>query len=232
MIEMSPQRWQSSLDYVRAVFAAERGGLNGLASRAAAAGLPDIAVTPETGRFLMILAATSGGGRGARRALEIGTLGGYSALWIARGLAADGRLITLEPEPAHAAFAAREFAAAGERRIELRRARALDEFPRLAAEFGPESFDFVFADAIKTEYEAYFEWARVHLRPGGVFAAHNALGSNTWWIDEAADEAARAQRDAIDRFNRGVAGDPDFDAVVLPLPQGLLVARRRHAPDV
>ncbi|MCK6454940.1 MAG: O-methyltransferase [Phycisphaerae bacterium] len=225
-IAMTPQRWANSNRYVRELFTAgEPPAAIGLAQRAADAGLPAIAVPPEVGRLLWIVCRGQYAGRGCRLALELGTLAGYSALWIADGLAPGGRLITLEPNSKHAAFARQVFSESGwTDRIELREKKALDELPRLAAEFGP-AFDLFFADAIKTEYPAYFEFARRLLAPNGLFIAHNALGSNTWWIDEPADQAA--DRDAVDRMNRAVAADPEFDAVLLPIDQGVLIARRR-----
>jgi len=229
-MDMTAERWSYTDRYIREIFGREDGALTGLMDRAVAAGLPRIAVTPETGRLLMMLASMTNAGRGARLALELGTLAGYTAIWISRGLAPDGRLITLEPDPRHAAFARDALKSAGaEGRVDVRGRKALDAFPDLSAEFGERSFDFVFADAIKTEYLRYFRWARDHLRPGGLFVAHNALGSGSWWIDAATSAATDVERQAVDRFNREIAADPLFDAMVLPTHQGLMVARRK--PD-
>src|SRR5262245_48213860 len=106
---------------------------------------------------------------GARRILEIGTLGGYSAIWLARALPDGGQVITLEISPERAAFA-RSFIARSEvaGRIEVREGRALDLLPRLAAE---PPFDLVFIDADKESYPAYLEWSLKLVRPGGVIAA-------------------------------------------------------------
>jgi caffeoyl-CoA O-methyltransferase len=227
-MEMNAERWTATQHYVRDLFGGGDPLTSGLMSRAVAAGLPDIAISADTGRLLMMLASMTGVGRGAGLALELGTLAGFSAIWIARGLAPDGRLITLEKNPRHADFAQREFVRAGVAdRVEIRRTAALDALPRLDAEFGPGAFDFIFADAIKTEYAAYWEWSRAHLRPGGLFTAHNALGSRSWWVDASSTPEAEVERQAVDRFVRAVAGDPAFDATVLPTHQGLLVARRR-----
>jgi len=227
-MQMDAARWSATERYIREVFGGRDLLVAGLMERAVAAGLPDIAVSPDTGRLLMMLASMTSGGSGARLALELGTLAGYSAIWIARGLAAGGRLITLEPNPRHAEFAEAELERVGfGDRVQVRRAKALDELPRLAKEFGPGSFDFIFADAIKTEYAAYFDWARIHLRAGGMFAAHNALGSRFWWIDAATTPEADVERQEVDRFNRAVAADPGFDAIVLPTHMGLMVARRK-----
>lgn len=227
-MEMTADRWVKSDQYIREVFGREDGALIGLMERAVAAGLPSIAVSPDTGRLLMMLTSMTNGGRGAKLALELGTLAGYTAIWISRGLANDGRLITLEPNSKHAAFAREAIATAGAAsRVEVRERKSLDAFPELSREFGQTSFDFIFADAIKTEYSQYFHWAREHLRPGGLFVAHNALGSAHWWIDAASSAASEPERLAVDRFNREIAADPLFDAMVLPTHQGLMVARRK-----
>ncbi|MFO0973995.1 MAG: class I SAM-dependent methyltransferase [Phycisphaerae bacterium] len=226
---MTPARWDHSERYIRELFAPSGALEEVVARRAAAGGLPSIAVSSDTGRVLMMLAGLTNGGRGAARALELGTLAGYSACWIARGLSPDGRLITFEPNARHADVAEAVFGELGlAGRVELRRTAASEaEFQKLTGQFGPASFDIVFVDAIKTDYPLYFRCAAPLIRPGGIFTAHNALGSNSWWIDAAADAAGRADRDAVDRFNRQVAADARFDAVILPMHQGLLVARRR-----
>ncbi|MDW8324960.1 MAG: O-methyltransferase [Anaerolineales bacterium] len=132
-------------------------------------GLPAITIRPEEGRFLQFLARACG----ARLAVEIGTLGGYSGVWIARGLLPGGRLITLEKEPHHAEVACEHFALAGlSDRVELRLGDAHELLPTLSAE-GP--FDFCFIDAEKSGYDAYLNWALANVRPGGVIAAHNAF---------------------------------------------------------
>lgn len=230
-MEMTAERWLATERYIRELFGHEEGPLAGLMTRAVAAGLPDIAVSPETGRLLRLLARTTHGGRGARRALELGTLAGYSAMWIAGGLCPGGRLIALEPNAKHADFAEQAIRHGGmSQQIEIRRERALDAFPRLSDEFGPASFDFILADAIKTEYAEYFEFARVHLAPGGIFAAHNALGAGSWWIDLATTPESDVERRAVDGFNHRIAEDPAFDAMILPTHQGLMIARRHAEP--
>lgn len=123
--------------------------------RASAEGLPDIAVSSNLGRFLQVLVLASG----ARRALEIGTLGGYSATWIARGLPPEGTLVTLEYDGHHVDVARRNLAAAGlDARVEVRAGKALDSLALLEkANQGP--FDFVFIDAGKAPYAEYLEAA-------------------------------------------------------------------------
>ena len=132
---MTPARWNSTRDYLLEVFGAQDDQLQTLTPRAVAAGLPDIAVSADVGRLLMLLTAMTGGGRGARLALEVGTLAGYSGIWIARGMAPGGRLITVESEPSHADFAEREFRAAGvSGSVEIRRGAAMRVLPSLAEE--------------------------------------------------------------------------------------------------
>ena len=227
-MEMTRERWEATGRYVNEVFGREDACLAGLAERATGAGLPPIGVSAGVGRLLMVLAGLTNGGRGARLALEIGTLGGYSAIWIARGLEADaGRLITLEPETSHAEFAERALRDAGvASRVELRREEGLGALPRLVEEFGEGSFDFVFVDAIKTEYEAYFSWCARLLAPAGVLAADNVLGGGSWWLDAAEDEEGERSRAAIDRFNRMVAGDERFVAACVPIREGVMIARK------
>lgn len=224
--QRSMEHWDAVHGYVREVFGAQDAPLAGIMPRAIAAGIPAIAVDASVGRLLQLLCAMTGEGRGAALALELGTLAGYSAIWIARGLRRDppGRLVTLEPEPKHAEFAARSLALAGvQDRVEIRRAPALEEIPRLRKEFGEGSLDFVFVDALKHEYLEYFTALRPMMRRGGLFVADNVLGAGWWITDEPGSDPSR---DAIDRFNRAVAADPWFEAACVPLREGLLVARR------
>lgn len=221
-------RFDRFQDYIREVFGAQDEHLAGLMERAVDAGLPEIAISPDVGRLLMMLtqmAGPDGGGRGAGRALEFGTLAGYSAIWIARGLRPGGRLITVEPEERHAAFAEGELRAAGvSDRVSVRRAEALAAVPSILAEWGEESVDFVFLDAIKTEYTAYFEAVHPLLRAGGVLCADNCLSSGEWSVLDGA--GASESRDAIDTFNRMVAARKDYITTMVPLREGVLVARR------
>lgn len=218
-------RWHATLEYTQGLFGRQDAHLARLMEDAVAAGLPDIAVTAEIGRLLMILASLTPG----RLAVEIGTLAGYSGIWIARGLAPGGRLITIESEPAHADFAETQFARAGvSDRVEVRRGTALEVLAGLRRELGAGSADLVFIDAEKTEYPDYWRAVRPLIAPGGVITADNVLGSRDWWIDAPGDP----RRAAVHEFNRLVADDPEFEAVAVPLKQGLLVGRRQSAPTV
>jgi predicted O-methyltransferase YrrM len=225
-MDMTPQRWTDTGAYLRDVFGTQDDQLRTLMTRAVAAGLPDIAVSADVGRLVMILASmTPGDAAGMRTGIEVGTLGGYSGIWLARGLGQAGRLYTIEPVPLHADFAQREFDAAGlGSRVHLRRSTGLDELPKLAKELGPGSVDVLFFDAIKSEYPRYFEAGRSLIRRGGLLIADNALGAGHWWIDT--PEGENSDRDGADTFNRMVAADPDFEAVAVPLREGVLIARR------
>ena len=222
-MEMTEARWQATSTYLQEVFGRADEQLATLMERAVAAGIPDIAVSAEVGRLLKMLTRMAAPG-GAGLVVEVGTLAGYSGIWLARGLAPTGRLITIDIEPRHAEFAAREFARAGVAdRIQQRMGPALDVLPALARELGPGSIDVAFLDAVKTEYGAYFDVLKPMIRPGGLLLADNVLGSSSWWID-----SPRAGPDvaAIDTFNRRIAADPDFESVAVPVRQGVLIARK------
>jgi predicted O-methyltransferase YrrM len=216
---MTPERWEATQVYIHDVFGGEDDHLRAAASEAAAAGLPPIAVSAELGRLLMMLASMTRG----MLAVELGTLGGYSGTWLARGLAAGGRLITVEADPHHADVATRQFERAGlVDKVEIRRGRALDVLADLAADVGPGSVDVAFIDAAKTEYPEYAGRLRPLIAPGGLLLADNVLGTGVAWIDDLANPAMAA----VDEMNRLVAGFPEFESVIVPLRQGLLIARK------
>lgn len=212
---MTPERWEFTERYSKEVFGSEDEHLESLMERAVDAGIPLIAVSSDVGRLLKILVSLTEG----RRALELGTLAGYSAIWIARGLHPDGMLTTVENEPKHAAFARREIAAAGESsRVDVIEGAALDVVTRLAEQWGPGSVDFVFIDAVKAEYVDYFLQVKPLVKTGGLLVADNVYGTGAGWIDDG---------HGTDAFNRLVADDDDFDSVALPFRQGVLMARRQ-----
>lgn len=176
-------------------------------------GLPAITIQPEEGRFLQFLARACG----ARLAVEIGTLGGYSGTWLARGLLPGGRLITLEKEPHHAEVAREHFALAGlSDRVEVRLGDAHKLLPALAAE-GP--FDFCFIDAEKSGYDAYLAWALANVRPGGVIAAHNAFRQGAV-IDRRNEEPDTL---AMRAFTRRWAAEPRLLSTIYPAGDGTLI---------
>ena len=211
---MRPETWDYLTAYGAEVFGGEDEILRSLTEEAIAAGLPRIAVAPDVGRLLMILASMTRG----RLAIEVGTLGGYSGIWIARGLRPDGRLVTIEPDPVHAEFARRQFERAGlAERVDLRHGAGLDVLSDLARDLEQGSVDLLFLDAVKREYTAYFERARPLIAVGGLLVADNVYGVGDGWIDEGY---------GTDSFNRHVAADPDFEVVAIPMREGLLIGRR------
>ena len=157
--------------YISGLFAKEDLALTSALQEMSAAGLPDISVSPVLGKFLYMLAKLAG----ARRILEIGTLGGYSAIWLGRALPEDGCLLTLEIDPLHARIARRNLARAmllGT--VEVREGPALEILPKLIAN-GEEPFDLIFIDADKELYLEYFELSLKLSRPGTLIVADNVI---------------------------------------------------------
>src|SRR5579862_6128946 len=152
---MTQERWTAVDTYITGLLHARDAILDATLADSAAAGLPPIAVSEAQGKMLTLLAL----GMGARQILEIGTLGGYSTICLARGLPPDGRLVTMEYEPKHAAVARANIARAGfAGLVDLRVGRAQDLLPKLAAE-GRGPFDLIFIDADKPGYPEYLGWA-------------------------------------------------------------------------
>ncbi len=167
---MSQDTWDAVDEYVERHLLDDDPALAQALRDAERAGLPKIAVTPSQGKQLHLLARSIG----ARRILEVGTLGGYSAIWLARALAPGGRLVSLEREPRYAEVAAASIARAGLADVvEIRVGAALDTLPALAED--PEPFDFVFIDADKAHTPDYFEWAIRLARPGAWIVADNVI---------------------------------------------------------
>jgi len=203
-------------EYITGLFSAEDELLASLREEADRTGLPPIAISADEGRLLQVLLTSIG----ARRVLEVGTLGGYSAICMARVLPADGRLLTIEIEPKHADFARRYIKrAALSDRIEVRVGRALDVLPALDG----ERYDAMFLDADKEPLPTYFEWALRLVRPGGFIIADNALWGGRVFDGETDDEKTRAVRE----FNRKMATDQRVLGIIVPTHDGVAVALRR-----
>ncbi len=199
-------------DYITTHFAQPDAALQQIMTAIPARGLPAITIKPEEGRFLQFLVAANG----ARRVVEIGTLGGYSGTWLARGLPVDGRLITLELEPHHAEVAREHFALSGVAdKVEVRVGDAHALLPGLSA-IGP--FDFCFIDAEKTGYDAYLDWALANVRQGGVIAAHNAFRGGALLDETDNDRDSETMR----RFNQRFATEPRLLATIFPAGDGTL----------
>ncbi len=176
-------------------------------------------IAPEQGAFLTLLARSIG----ARRALEVGTFTGYSALCIARGLPEDGSLLCCDVSEEWTDVARRFWEEAGvAKRIELRIAPAVETLVALPEE---EAYDLVFIDADKESYPVYYEESLRRTRPGGLILVDNVL-----WSGRVADPAADDERtEAIRRFNDQIAGDDRVDRVMLPIADGLTILRKREA---
>ncbi|MFE3099286.1 O-methyltransferase [Nocardia tengchongensis] len=173
----------------------------------AAAGLPAIDVSPPQGKFLYLIAASVR----ARRVLEIGTLGGYSTVWLARAVGKSGQVVTLEFEPRHAEVARGNLDRAGVGdRVEIRVGAALDTLPELAAA-QPEPFDLVFIDADKVNNANYVRWALQLTRPGSVIIVDNVVRNGGIADADSADAAVRASREVIEL----IAAEPRLDGTVL-----------------
>jgi predicted O-methyltransferase YrrM len=172
-----------------------------------AAGLPEIAVTPSQGRLLHLLARI----QGSRRILEIGTLGGYSTIWLARALPPDGQLVTLEFDPKHFEVARANLARAGlSSMIDQRLGPALDTLPQVAAE-GGGPFDFVFIDADKENCAPYFEWALRLSRPGSIIIVDNVIRDGKVADGKTTDPMVMGVR----RFLDALAGEPRVTATTI-----------------
>lgn len=173
----------------------------------AAAGLPPIQVSAAQGQLLHLLARAVG----ARRILELGTLGGYSTIWLARALPPEGRLITLEYEPRHATVARANLARAGVTSlVDIRVGRANDTLAQLVAE-GTAAFDLIFIDADKAGYPDYFSWAMKLARPGTVIIADNVVREGA--VADAATTDANVQ--GVQRFAALVAAEPRVRATAI-----------------
>jgi predicted O-methyltransferase YrrM len=204
---MDQTLWSDVDDFLSSLFVGEDAALSGALQRSAAAGLPAINVSPPQGKLLYLLARMVG----ARRILEIGTLGGYSTIWLARALPADGKVITMEYEPKHAEVARENFEAAGlSDKIELRLGRAIETLPQLEHEAaGP--FDLVFIDADKPSTPDYFEWSLKLTRPGGVIVVDNVIRRGAIVDAAAARDGSDGERENIQgvrRFLELAAAEP------------------------
>ena len=188
---------------------------------AEAAGLPPIQVSPDEGKLLYLLAKLSG----ARRILEIGLLGGYSTLWLARALSHDGKIVTLEIEELHAQVARGNFERAGIlSRIEIRLGPALKTLEELAR-CGEPPFDLVFIDADKESYPAYLDWSLRLTHPGSLILADNVIRDGKVLHDHPTDPMVKA----VQQFNRLLAANSNLEAIILPIFRekldGLAMAR-------
>lgn len=204
---MTQEQWTGVEGYFDDLFVHPDPILDAALAASADAGLPAIQVSPSQGKLLSLWARSLG----ARNILEIGTLGGYSTICLARALPADGRLVTLEANPKHAEVAQANFARAGlGHLIELRLGPALDTLPQLAAE-GRGPFDVIFIDADKPNIPAYFEWALKLARRGSLIVVDNVVRQGKVADPASSDPNVQSMR----TFFEQAAADPRVDVTVL-----------------
>lgn len=194
------QHWEDVDDYFTTLLAPADDALEAALRDSDAEGLPHINVAPNQGKLLQLLAQI----QGARRILEIGTLGGYSTIWLGRALPADGRLITLEYDAKHADVARRNLARAGLDGItEVRTGPALESLPKLADE-NPAPFDLVFIDADKANNPHYVEWALRLTTTGSLIIVDNVVRGGAVADTNSTDPSIRGTRAALEL----IAGHP------------------------
>jgi predicted O-methyltransferase YrrM len=190
---MSQKQWTAVDHYLSEMLVGPDAALEAASAASAKAGLPEIAVAPTQGKLLMLLARSIN----ARNILELGTLGGYSTLWLARGLGEGGRVVTVEADRHHSEVARTNFAQAGlSSVIDLRFGKALDVLPKLAAEKS-EPFDFVFIDADKRHIPEYFTWTLKLARPGSLIVVDNVIREGEVIDAKSSDHSVKGVR----RFN-------------------------------
>lgn len=203
---MTQDQWMAVDRYITDHLVPSDAALDAALESSAAAGLPAIHVAPNQGKLLHVLARAIG----ARRILEVGTLGGYSTIWLARALAPGGRLITLEAEPKHASVARANIERAGLADVvEIRLGRASETLPRIADE-GNEPFDLVFIDADKPGNADYFAWAMKMTRMGGLIIVDNVVREGEV-INAAGDANAQGAR----RLFEAMAREPRASATAV-----------------
>ncbi|MHC5536831.1 O-methyltransferase [Singulisphaera rosea] len=204
---MTQETWTAVDTYFADLLLAKDPSLEAALQRSDSAGLPAIHVSPAQGKLLHLLARL----QGARTILEVGTLGGYSTIWLARALPAGGRLITLEADPKHAEVAKENIQQAGLGDIvEIRLGPALESLPQIAgAGLGP--FDLIFVDADKTSTTEYFEWALKLSKVGSLVIVDNVV-RNGAVIDPSSDDP---NVQGVRRFNARLSAEPRVSATAL-----------------
>lgn len=204
---MDQSQWDAVDDYATDLLVQEDQALKDALRDSDAARLPAISVTPAHGKLLYLLARM----QKARRILEIGTLGGYSTIWLARALDAGGRVVTLEVDPRHADVAQANIARAGVAdRVEVRVGPAIETLPMLREQgYGP--FDFVFIDADKPSTPDYFKWALSLSRPGTLIVVDNVVRKGALVDADSNDPNVQGMR----RLNEMIAGEPGVTATLI-----------------
>jgi predicted O-methyltransferase YrrM len=204
---MTNETWSAVDNYISGLLLPPDAVLDAAMQASAAAGLPAISVSPNQGKFLHLLAKINN----ARNILEIGTLGGYSTIWLGRALPQGGKLITLEYQPKHAEVARANIARAGlAESVTIRLGAALDTLPKLQAE-GHGPFDFIFIDADKENTAPYFAWALQLSHPGTVIVVDNVVRGGSVADPDSRDEGVRGIR----KFNELLAVEKRVSATTI-----------------
>jgi predicted O-methyltransferase YrrM len=200
-------QWSAVDSYIADLFLVPDPALEAALASSAAAGLPAISVSPTQGKLLHVLARV----QGARRILEIGTLGGYSTIWLARALPAGGRLISLEVDPKHEEVARANIARAGlANAVEIRLGPALDTLPKLVSE-GCGPFNLIFIDADKPGYADYLKWSLKLARQGTLIIADNVVRKGAVADSGSKDENVQGIR----KFNEALAAEKRVTTTVI-----------------
>lgn len=193
--------------YINSLFVGDDPVLDEVLAAADKAGLPKIQVSPSLGKLLHVFAKLTG----AKRILELGTLAGYSTIWMARALPEDGLLVTMEYDMTHANVARGNLALAGlEDRVEIMVGPALTSLEELAVR-GEAPFDMVFIDADKDNYPAYLDWSLRLTRPGSLILADNVVREGRVLDAESTDTVIQGAR----AFNQQLAADLRVDATII-----------------
>ena len=202
--------------YVIDSFAAEDETLATVRRRTGELGLPQISLSPDEGKLLQLLVKLSG----ARKAIEIGALAGYSAIWIARGLPSDGKLVTIEKSGTHARVTREHIEGADlSDKVTVLQGDGRQMLSKLE---GDAPWDMLFIDADKPSYPHYLDWAGRHLRVGGAVMAHNAFWQGRILTPETEDDHA------LVAFNRALAEEPRFTSSIIAVGDGLALGIKQY----
>ncbi len=203
---MNSELFESVDKYISQLFHDEDDCLKETEKSIIDSGIPQISISPNQGKFLQILARLCN----AKKILEMGTLGGYSTIWMARALPGDGKLVTLEIDKKHAEVAQKNFDRCGlASKIEIRLGKAIDILPQLETE-GAGPFDMIFIDADKPPYTEYFQWALKLSKPSALIIADNVIREGKILMEESPDEMVAG----VKRFNKFLSQCPQVTATI------------------
>lgn len=204
---MDKELFEAVDNYISTLLAPQDDVLKAIAPSIDNANMPQVSVSPNQGKLLQILALLCN----AQKILEIGTLGGYSTIWLARSLPRNGRLISLELDRKHASVAQKNIERAGlESQVDIRVGKALELLPTLEAE-GAGPFDLVFIDADKPPYTEYFQWAVRLARPGALIVADNVIRDGKVLESDSTDKKVAG----VQRFNAMLANNAAVSATII-----------------